>query len=388
MVRAFPPPTSPAYVFDTHTLSNRSFVLQGCGASTAIGDAPPENNAKALTKENIEAKALADEIVTKAFEDVMATPAMTEILTDTANSSPASLRPPPLLFGHTDSGEGFDYRRFITSGDSPVSAWHDVPLFASTTTFHAVIEITKNTKAKMEMATVEMDAPIKQDVKKGKVRCLSIHAPSPFPHPFIRVSRHHPQLRDYAIPIEWNYGAFPQTWEMPDHVWAGLEELAQKGDNDPLDIVDLSALSVPCGSIIEVKLLGVLAMIDEGEVDWKCLVINVLDPLASKLNTLEDVEDHFPGQVARVREWFTWYKAIDGEPGDGPLGSNLLEGKEPNVFGFGGEAKGPEEAKKVVEETHASWALLLNGGCDKGKLNLTCNGAAMAQAKATAATSA
>ena len=175
---------------------------------------------------------------------------------------------------------------------------------------------------------------------------------------------------------------------MPDHVWAGLEELAQKGDNDPLDIVDLSALSVPCGSIIEVKLLGVLAMIDEGEVDWKCLVINVLDPLASKLNTLEDVEDHFPGQVARVREWFTWYKAIDGEPGDGPLGSNLLEGKEPNVFGFGGEAKGPEEAKKVVEETHASWALLLNGGGDKGKLNLTCNGAAMAQAKATAATSA
>ena len=71
------------------------------------------------------------------------------------------------------------------------------------------------------------------------------------------------------VPIEWNYGAFPQTWEQPDHAWAGLEALAEKGDNDPLDVVDLGASGVPCGSVVEMKLIGVLAMIDEGEVDWK-----------------------------------------------------------------------------------------------------------------------
>lgn len=31
-------------------------------------------------------------------------------------------------------------------------------------------------------------------------------------------------------------------------------------------------------------MLGVLAMIDEGETDWKLMVIDVNDPLASKLN--------------------------------------------------------------------------------------------------------
>ena len=112
---------------------------------------------------------------------------------------------------------------------------------------------------------------------------------------------------DYAIPIEWNYGAFPQTWEQPDHAWAGLEALASKGDNDPLDLVDLSVTRVESGAVIEVKPLGVLAMIDEGEVDWKVLVINAADPKAALVNCLDDVEAHFPGQIARVREWFTWY---------------------------------------------------------------------------------
>ena len=32
------------------------------------------------------------------------------------------------------------------------------------------------------------------------------------------------------------------------------------------------------------KVLGVMAMIDEGETDWKLLGIDINDPLASKLN--------------------------------------------------------------------------------------------------------
>lgn len=38
------------------------------------------------------------------------------------------------------------------------------------------------------------------------------------------------------------------------------------------------------GEVIKVKVLGVLAMIDEGETDWKVIAINVDDPEASDLN--------------------------------------------------------------------------------------------------------
>ena len=37
------------------------------------------------------------------------------------------------------------------------------------------------------------------------------------------------------------------------------------GDNDPIDIVDVGAKMWSTGSIVRVKLLGVLAMIDDGE---------------------------------------------------------------------------------------------------------------------------
>lgn len=38
------------------------------------------------------------------------------------------------------------------------------------------------------------------------------------------------------------------------------------------------------GEIIGVKVLGALALIDEGETDWKVIVINVEDPEAKDFN--------------------------------------------------------------------------------------------------------
>merc|ERR1719231_1973815 len=125
-------------------------------------------------------------------------------------------------------------------------------------------------------------------------------------------------------------------------------------------------------------------MIDEGEVDWKLVAINVADPKAPLVSDLASAEEHFPGEVAKIREWFTWYKAIDGKPGSGPLGSNLVEGKEPNVFGFEGAPLDAPEALKVVHETHASWAALVGGTCDAGKLSISCSDETMALAKTKA----
>ena len=41
---------------------------------------------------------------------------------------------------------------------------------------------------------------------------------------------------------------------------------------------------------MQVKPLGVLAMIDDGELDWKVIAINAEDPKASSVNDIEDVE--------------------------------------------------------------------------------------------------
>ncbi|OBS80146.1 hypothetical protein A6R68_21651, partial [Neotoma lepida] len=81
-----------------------------------------------------------------------------------------------------------------------------------------------------EIATEEPLNPIKQDAKNGKLR----YVPNIFPY------------KGYI----WNYGALPQV--------------------------------LSCGDVIHVKILGILALIDEGATDWKIIAINVNDPEAEK----------------------------------------------------------------------------------------------------------
>lgn len=118
----------------------------------------------------------------------------------------------------------------------------------------------------MEVATDEANTPIKQDTKKGK-------------------------LRDYPYNINWNYGCLPQTWEarifLPERApslspgvphavfifsancsritpglsrWPPLQdpghenkELGVKGDNDPVDVVEIGSAACPFGSVTPVR---------------------------------------------------------------------------------------------------------------------------------------
>lgn len=67
--------------------------------------------------------------------------------------------------------ETLDYRLFLVDGGGrTVSPWHDVPLRAGDGVFHFVVEIPKESSAKMEVATDEAFTPIKQDTKKGNLR--------------------------------------------------------------------------------------------------------------------------------------------------------------------------------------------------------------------------
>jgi inorganic pyrophosphatase len=160
------------------------------------------------------------------------------------------------------SPDSTDFRIFFNQQGVLVSPWHDIPLFAGKGIYNFVCEIPKETSAKMEAATKEPRTPIKQDIKKGK-------------------------LRFYPYNINWNYGFIPQTWEDPAHKDAECDAF---GDNDPVDVVEVGSATCEMGGVYPVKAVGAYAMIDEGELDWKVICIRADDPKASQINDIEDVE--------------------------------------------------------------------------------------------------
>lgn len=124
-------------------------------------------------------------------------------------------------------------------------------------------------------------------------------------------------------------------------------ETKAKGDNDPLDVCEIGELVAKPGEIKQVKVLGVMALLDEEETDWKIIVIDVKDPLAPKLNDIEDVERHLPGLLRATNEWFRIYKIPDGKP--------------ENQFAFSGECKNKKYAMDIVRECAEAWERLITG---------------------------
>ncbi|XP_065110939.2 inorganic pyrophosphatase 2, mitochondrial isoform X2 [Paramisgurnus dabryanus] len=202
-----------------------------------------------------------------------------------------------------------DYRIYFKTSDGKyISPFHDIPLYVADEQeydvppkklktneilFNMVVEVPRWTNAKMEMATKEPLNPIKQDVKKGKLRYVA----NIFPH------------KGYI----WNYGALPQV--------------------------------CVAGQVIQVKVLGILALIDEGETDWKVIAINIEDPDALNLNDIEDVRKVKPGYLEATVDWFKKYKVPDGKP--------------ENQFGLNGQFKNKDFALEVIKSTHSYWKALV-----------------------------
>jgi len=232
-----------------------------------------------------------------------------------------------------------DYRVYFKDSQTGnvISPFHDIPL-KNGDNFNMVVEIPRWSNAKMEIATKEPLNPIKQDVKKGKLRYVKNFFP------------HHGYI--------WNYGALPQTWEDPTHKDANT---GVNGDNDPIDVVEIGGKIHPRGSVIQVKVLGVLAMIDDGETDWKVFCIDVNDDDAANLNDIDDVKKLKPGLVEATVEWFKYYKVPDGKP--------------VNEFAFNDEAKDKAFAESVIMQTHEQWKNLMKTPDNEGKIDITnvCN---------------
>jgi len=228
-----------------------------------------------------------------------------------------------------------DYRIFYEKDGKLISPFHDIPMMSASkpNTFNMVVEVPRWTNQKMEIATGDKMNPVKQDIKKGAVRFVNNCYPY---HGYI-----------------WNYGCIPQTWENPNHKDG---DTGFVGDNDPVDVCEIGSRVCERGEVIEVKVLGVLAMVDEGETDWKVIAIDVNDPDADKMNDISDVEKVKPGYLKDTREWFRIYKVPAGKP--------------LNQFALNEEFQNSEYAKKVINETHGFWQQLIAGKAEH-KLDIT-----------------
>jgi len=86
-----------------------------------------------------------------------------------------------------------EHRVYVEQNNQAISPFHDIPLFAdqSNGILNMIVEVPRWTNAKMEISKEEAFNPIKQDIKKGRLRYVR----NCFPH------------HGYI----WNYGAFPQV---------------------------------------------------------------------------------------------------------------------------------------------------------------------------------
>ncbi len=123
------------------------------------------------------------------------------------------------------------------------------------------------------------------------------------------------------------YGAIPMTWDE---------------DNDPLDIfiVNVTEQFVP-GTLVEIRILGVMKFIDGGEVDDKIIGVVNADKRNAHIQTLADLGEYFQKET---QYFWEHYKDLK-KPGTG-----VVKG----FFDTTEAVKVIEECKKRYDNEYAS----------------------------------
>jgi len=145
----------------------------------------------------------------------------------------------------------------------PFHAWHDVDPGAPAL-FTAVVEIPLGSSNKYEL---------------DKVSGL------------LRLDR----VLHSAVFYPANYGFIPQT-------------LAD--DGDPLDVLILAAEPVYPLTLVNARPIGLMAMMDQNELDYKVIAVGVNDP---EYNTYHDVHELPKHRVAVIRRFFQDYKTLENK---------------------------------------------------------------------------
>lgn len=208
----------------------------------------------------------------------------------------------------TAAGEG-EFRVEFTRDGEPVSPWHGIGWRAGAGgVVRMVVEIPRFTRPKLECTKEARFNVVLQDTRGGQPRFYE------------------------TGDVLTNYGFVPQTWEDPGTV-------PLPGDNDPIDVLEVGQPLAP-GSVVDVKVLGVIPLVDSGEIDHKIVAIRVDDVLAPRLDDLDDLQRELPGTLAALVEFLRTYKGL-------PYNTFL------------GPPQGVAEALGILETGHAAWAALV-----------------------------
>ena len=143
--------------------------------------------------------------------------------------------------------------------------WHKVSAGDNTPEFvNGIIEIPKNTRAKYEL---DKDSGL---LLMDRVLYSSMYYPA-------------------------NYGFIPQTY---------------CDDKDPLDILVLSQISVVPMCIVSAKVIGVMRMLDGGELDDKIIAVAENDMSVNYINDISELPEHF---LIELRNFFEDYKKLENK---------------------------------------------------------------------------
>ena len=96
-----------------------------------------------------------------------------------------------------------------------------------------------------------------------------------------------------AVHYPANYGFIPRSY---------------CGDGDPLDVLVLGQEPIDPLTLVEVRPVGVMHMLDQGKEDEKVLAVHTNDPAFSHVHELEDVPRHVIMEISR---FFLDYKVLE-----------------------------------------------------------------------------
>ena len=148
---------------------------------------------------------------------------------------------------------------------------NDIDPISSSGNINVVIEIPSGTHNKFEVS--KETGQIVQDVENGLPRKIKY------------------------IGYPGNYGMIPRT----------LLSINDGGDGDPLDVIVLGE-QLQKGSIVEIKLIGILKMLDEGKMDDKLIGVMVNNSIFSSIDSFNELKKSYGGITNILEIWFANYK--------------------------------------------------------------------------------
>ena len=146
---------------------------------------------------------------------------------------------------------------------NPHNPWHTVtPGNEVPDVVNCIIEIPKNSRTKYEL---DKDSGL---LKMDRILFSSMNYPA-------------------------NYGFIPQTY---------------CDDNDPLDILVLSQATIVPMCIVSAKVIGVMRMLDGGELDDKIIAVAANDMSINHIEDISELPHHF---FMELRNFFEDYKKLE-----------------------------------------------------------------------------